>query len=241
MDYFCSEAKEVFKGFLVPYKSPCTVINPDTQIQSIRFSLLNFPEFYGQRDKLIELDGKSLRLGRVVLEHKNLQIEITAETAFSENRKLLNRVDGYAVTHTGLIQHCDGKIFSVNEAEHILRGLRALLSFARGSACGITLVKAINQNADELVIEWGVNHTAPWNRGVTAWLPTTDGGDSLSRLFPGFWEFYDASDWQDTVCTVIDWYINCSNSPFHIGVILTQAALEALANKIVGKRVRGTV
>ena len=225
-----------FKGFLVPYKSPCRVINPDTQIQAIRFSMLNFLGFCGRRDKL--LDGEFLRLGRAVLEHKNLWIEITEEPAFSENRKLLNLADGYAVTHTGLIQHCDGKIFSVKEAEHILRGLRALFSFVRGLACGITLVKAINQNEDELVMEWGVNHTAPWNRGVTAWLPTTDGGDSLSQLFPGFWDLYKNSDWRDTICTVIDWYINCNSSPFHVGVILAQTALESLAYKIVGEKKR---
>ena len=86
--------------------------------------------------------------GVAILEHENLRIEIMEDTMFSENRKLLNKDDGYFVTHAGVIQYCDGNPLSVAEAEHIIRGLRALLSFARGSACGITLVKAINQNDD---------------------------------------------------------------------------------------------
>ena len=233
-DFFYSRVKKSFKGFLIPYKMPCTVFSPNTKIRSVSFSVLNFPEFSGQKDKWI--DGKSSRLGVAILEHENLRIEIMEDTMFSENRKLLNKDDGYFVTHAGVIQYCDGNPLSVAEAEHIIRGLRALLSFARGSACGITLVKAINQNDDEIVIEWGINHTEPWNRGGTAWLPVRDGGDSLSQLFPGFWDLYNNSDWRDTVSTVIDWYINCNSSPFHIGVILAQAALESLAYKIVGEK-----
>ena len=198
-------SKESFKGFLVPYKSPCTVINPDTQIQSIRFSVLNFREFYGDKDKWIEPDGKSRRLGVAILKHENLRIEITENRTFSENRKLLNRDDGYAVTHTGFIQHCDGGTFSVTEAEHLLRGLRALFSFSRGSACGLTLVKAINQNDREMVLEWGTNHTETWSQGGTAWLPGSDGGDSLSQLFPGFWSLYNSPDWSDGYLRL--WYL----------------------------------
>ena len=168
-----------------------------------------------------------------------IQIRATSEgfQTASENEKLLNQDDGYAVTHTGIIQRCDGEIFCVKEAEHILRGLRAFLSFARGSACGLTLVKAIDQYDREMVLEWGTTHTESWSQGRTSWswLPTTDGGDSLSQLFSGFWRLYDNSDWRDTISNVIDWYLNSNNSPVHVGIILAQAALESMCYKIVKK------
>ena len=166
-----------------------------------------------------------------------IQIRATSEgfQTASENEKLLNQDDGYAVTHTGIIQRCDGEIFCVKEAEHILRGLRAFLSFARGSACGLTLVKAIDQYDREMVLEWGTTHTESWSQGRTSWswLPTTDGGDSLSQLFSGFWRLYDNSDWRDTISNVIDWYLNSNNS---VGIILAQA-VHPCGYKIVKKNI----
>ena len=233
-------SKDTFKGSLIPHKTPCTVIQTDVWIRSVSFSVLNFQKLYGQKDKWINLNGESShRLGFVEMNHGGWRIEITEDPTFSENEKLLNQDDGYAVTHTGVIQRCDCETFCVEEAEHILRGLRAFLSFARGSACGLTLVKAVDQEDREMVLEWGTTHTESWTQGRTSWswLPTIDGGDSLSQLFSGFWRLYDALDWRDTVCTVIDWYLNSNNGPFHVGIILAQAALESVCYKIVGNTI----
>ena len=135
-------SKDTFKGSLVPHKTPCTVIQTDAWIRSVSFSVLNFQKLYGQKNKWINLNN-----------HGSWRIEITEDPTFSENERLLNQNDGYAVTHTGVIQRCDCETFCVEEAEHILRGLRAFLSFARGSACGLTLVKAVDQDDREMVLE----------------------------------------------------------------------------------------
>ena len=228
---FFGSSKDTFKGSLVPHKTPCTVIQTEIQtdawIRSVSFSVLNFnAEFH--------------LLGVAEMKHGGWQIKITEDPTFYENEKLLNQDDGYAVTHTGIIQRCDGETFCVKEAEHVLRGLRAFLSFARGSACGLTLVKAVDQDDREMVLEWGTTHTESWSQGRIAWswLPTRDGGDNLSQLFSGFWRLYDDSDWRDTICTVIDWYLNSNNSPLHVGIILAQAALESICYKIVGNIIK---
>ncbi len=231
-------SKDTFKGSLVPHKQPCTVIQTDVWVRSVSFSVLNFQKLYGRKDKWINLNGEySHRLGFVEMNHGGWRIEIVEDPTFSENEELLNQYDGYAVTHTGIIQRCDGKIFCVKEAEHILRGLRAFLSFARGSACGLTLVKVVDQDDREMVLEWGTTHTESWSQGRTSWswLPTINGGDSLSQLFSGFWRLYDNSDWRDTISNVIDWYLNSNNGPIHVGIILAQAALESMCYKIVKK------
>ena len=219
------------KGFLVPYKSPCIVIQSNIKIRSISFSALNIPKFYGQKDRWTDIGGTCHRLGVAEMKHGGLWIEITEDPSLSRKNQ---QYGGYAVTHTGCIQRCDGGVFCVKEAEHILRGLRALLSFARGSACGLTLVKAVSQDGAEMILEWGTTYTKAWTGGDDTWLPTRDGGDSLSRLLPGFWNLYNDPDWKDTLLTVIDWYINSKDGPFHVGVILIQAALESLCHKISG-------
>ena len=166
----------------------------------------------------------------------NWRFAIEALPGLSEHLKILRRDNGYAVTHTGIIQRCDGETFCVKEVEHILRGLRAFLSFARGSACGLTLVKAVNQDGREMILEWGTTHTEPSSNGGSAWLPMRDGGDSLSQLFPGFWKLCNDSDWKETLFTAIDWYLNSKSGPFHVGIILIQAALESLCHQIAGPK-----
>ena len=234
---FNRNSRDTFKGFLVPYINPCTVAQSDTRIKSVSFSVLNFEQFYGSYDKKIEVAGEYVRkLGATEMKDDDWQIDIAETLNSSENRRILRRYGGYFITHTGLIKRSKGKPFTVNEAENVLNGLRALLSFSSGSACGLTLVKATDLNDRELILKWGATYTKPWNHGVKAWLPITDGGDSLSLLFPGFWRLYDDLNWNDTIRMVIDWYLNSNNNASHVGIVLSQAALESLFYKIIGSR-----
>ena len=235
-DVVFKKSKNSFRGFLVPAVSPCTVAQPDTRIQSMSFSMLNFREFYGSHDKKTKVNEKSLRrLGATKMEHHPWRIDITETPNFHENRKILEQEDGYAVSHTGLINRSDRETFLVSEAKNVLSGLRVFLSFVSGSACGLTLVKAIDEYDRELTLEWGTAHVEPWSQGTKGCLPAIGGGDSISQLFPGFWCFYNDPDWKKTLCTVIDWYFNSNNSFAHIGIILAQAALESLSYKIIRK------
>ncbi len=190
-DVVFSKSKDSFRGFLMPSVSPYTVAQPDTRIQSVSFSLLNFREFYGSHDKKTKVNEKSLRrLGATKMEHDPWRIDITETPNFHENRKILEQEDGYAVSHTGLINRSDRETFLVSEAKNILSGLRVFLSFVSGSACGLTLVKAIDEYDRELTLEWGTAHVEPWSQGTKGCLPAIGGGDSISQLFPGFWCFY---------------------------------------------------
>ena len=230
-------ANRTAKGALCIFKSPFTVIKSDVEITSVSFSVLNFPQFYGQRDKWVD----SRRLGATDLVHENLRIRLTEDASLSENAKLLDQIGGYVVTHTGLIEHCDSKIISVKEVEDILRGLRAFLSFARGAGCGLTLVKAAYPDGRETVLEWGTTHTDPWRGVYDTWLPTKiDGGDNFSQAFSGFWALRNDPNWMDTLSRTIDWYLNSKSGPFHVGIILVQAALESLCSKIVGPKKKGS-
>ena len=234
---FPSSANGTFKGSLGLYKSPFTRIQHDARISSVRFSVLNFPTFYGQRDKWVN----SKRLGATELAHENLRIRITEDARLSDNAKLLNQIDGYAATHTGIIELCDNETFSVAEAEHILRGLRAFLSFCRSAGCGLTLVKAAYPDGRKTVLEWGTTHTDPWRCGRDTWLPTiVDGGDNLSQAFSGFWALCSDPNWMDTLFRTIDWYLNSKSGPFHVGITLVQAALESLCHKIAGPKRKGS-
>lgn len=236
---FPVSTNRIFKGTLGLYKSPCIVMKSDAEVKSVSFCVLNFPKFYGQKDKWVDRGNVSLRLGTTELNFGDWRIAITEDPSLSENRKLLAQTRGYAVTHTGLLELCGSETFSVQKAECVLRALRAFLSFARGSGCGLTLVKAIDPDGGKTIMEWGTQHVETWKSGEDTWLPETDGGDVLSQLFPEFWKLCVDPVWDKTLFAVIDWYLNSNNSPFHVGIILVQAALESLCHKIAGPKKGG--
>ena len=224
-----------FSGYLNPVESPCTVLNANTNIQSVSFGILNFPPFYERNDKWIDVDGTSRRLGCIEMQFDGYRMQITENEDFAENRKLLGQQNGFSVTHTGQIHHVNGGSFSAELVGNILRTVRAFLSFSRGAACGLTLVRATLPNGEERLLQWGTTHTEPWLCGCPSWLPRIEGGDILGRLFPKFYDLCRDSNWKSTSSTVIDWYLNANVSPFHVGIILAQAALESLSFTILGQ------
>ena len=233
--FFNGSSRHTFEGTLVLYKSPCFVVPLDTQIRSVKFSLLNFKEFYSGKDKWADVDGSNVRLGNMISQCDGWKIEIAATTSFQKNLKILKKDGGYAVTHTGIFNRINNKEFSVEEAEYFLRGMRAFFSFSRGVGCGLTTVRGCDQNGNEMPIVWGTQHTEPWANGRHSWLTETDGGDSLSEVFQGFWRLFIDKEWNETILKTIDWYTSCSTSPVHVGIVLIQAALESLSHKINGK------
>ena len=225
--------------FLVLYMNPCTVAQSNTLIKSVSFGILNFKSFHGSRDKQTEVNGNHRQLGATEMEYDPWRIDITETPTFSENRKILEQEDGYSISHTGSIKHSDGENILCKRSRKISCADCELFSrLLVVSACGLALVKAIDEDDRELVVEWGVSHIEPWSQRTTrSWLPETDGGDSLSQLFPGFLAFFIRTrTGGNTVCTVIDLYFNSNNSPAHVGIILAQAALESLSYKILREK-----
>ena len=224
---------DYFRGYLILFKSPCMVIDPEINITSVEFSVLNFQQFYGKNDRWITSNGNSVRLGLSEIVCDDFQVEIAEDIGLSENRKFLSQNDGLVVTHSGRLERRDGRTFSAKDAGDLLRYMRAFLSFCRGAACGLTLVKANYPDGRNTVMEWGTSHTEAWICGSETWLPTTTAGDIISQLFPGFWKLRRDPDWADGVFANVDWYLNCNSGPFHVGIVLAQAALESLSHKVL--------
>ena len=233
-----SVSEHGFKGSLYPVQSPCTVAQPDTQLRSVQFSVLNFKTFYGTQDRHINIDGMYRRLGFAKMEADRWRIDITENPSLIEDRKILEKDSGYTITHNGSINCLNSEMFSVRKAVILLNGLRTFLSFACGAACGLTLVKEIDGSDEKRSILWGTSYVEPWNEKRHSWLTLIDGGDSLSTAFPGFWELFAEKEWNNVIRWAIDWYLNSNNGAIHVGIVLAQAALESLSYRINQKMVK---
>lgn len=62
------------------------------------------------------------------------------------------------------------------------------------------------------------------------------GGDILSELFPEFFTLFESrNEWKETITRAVDWYVQSNESATHVGIILTQVALERLAYQVLGR------
>ena len=201
------------EGALFPLIQPCEVINTREPLFSVEFSILNFPEFFGQHDQWSE----DRRLGVAKLQAGPWITIITAAPNLDESQKTLRAAGGYAVTHTGLITRSDGGLFSVEDVEKLLSGLRAFLSLARGASCGIANVEGKDHHGERCWVRWGSQYIAPWE-STRSCLTRVDRGDVLTDVFLGFWQLFTKDEaWQESILRSIDWYLHSNESAMHVG------------------------
>ena len=226
------------QGAFSPVQEPCTILDQGKSLQSVQFSIFNFPDFFGKHDQYIKTDRTKQRCGNARLEATPWLINITATANLSDNLNTLRAEGGYALTHTGVIERLDGGTFSVADVEKLLSGLRLFLAFARGSFCGLTHIEGKGLSGEQCWVQWGSYTTTPW-RYVNSWAESLTRGDILSEAFPGFWRLLEqqAGVMNKPINLALYWYL-CSNegNVLEPGIILTHAALERLAYEVVGRR-----
>ena len=239
-----SRMAEKIEGAFSPVQQPCTILDKGRPLQSVQFSILNFPEFIGKENQYIEVNGKMQLCGIARLEAGPWLITITATSNLSENLNTLGKDSGYALTHTGVIERSDGGTFSVEDVENLLSGLRLFLSFVRGASCGLTCIEGRDHKGERSWVKWGSTYTMPWRYVNSCADDIRTRWQILSEAFPGFWGLFgqQAVVLNQPINLALYWYL-CANesNTLEPGIILTQAALERLAHEIAGKKVKADV
>ena len=222
------------RGSLIPARQPVNVLDKRVPLKSLHFSILNFPELYGNQMKWRSIDGgASIAIPHTRIEASDWCVEITGVQNISDVVKTLKRQGGYGVTYNGAITRSDQADFTVEEVEVLLTALRTFLSFARGTSCSLALVEGKDQYGQQSWIRWGAHHVAPWN-GQRSWFRCHSGDDILSELFPRLWRLFENGDeWKQTILRTVDWYLLSNESATHTGIILSQAALERFSHRIL--------
>ena len=194
-----------------------TAIETGHKLQSVRFNVVNFPDFNCR----LRADDET---GMVRLQASPWCIKFKAVPELSEVKKTLNEESGYGITHEGSIQRVDGELFSVEEAQKLLFGLHLFLSFARGASCGVTLISGSDKNDEKAWEQWGTYPTHPW-LSLSSWFDESLNGETLSGVFPGFWcQLEQSPDAEySPVRKVLYWYLRSNESnALEAGIGLTQ-------------------
>ena len=222
-------------GSLTAARLPADVLDKKVPLKSVQFGILNLPRFYGSQDRWTEVETGSARASHVKLEASGWCVEITGVVGMDEVLKELNRDRGYGFTYDGVITRMDGATFSVEEVDSFLEALRMFLSFVRGNYCSLALVEGEDELGERTWVRWGAHHVESWKTG-RAWIRRNSGGDTMAELFPKFVSLFESGDQpRKILARAIDWYLQSNESAPHVGLILTEAALELLSYHVLGR------
>ena len=214
---------------LIPVSQPVNVIDNGSPLKEVSFAILNFPQFYGQQDKMInDAEQWVRRIPYEKLELPDWSVSISGVSDIGEAAKTLKRSRGYGITYNGSVIRSNGTPFRAEDVEPLLEALRVFLSIARGAACSLAFVKGQNEKNQEAWVRWGAHHSEPWLDYHTAFPQVHS--DILPDLFPEFWIlFMDQKNKKGSTLRALDWYLQSNVSAPYIGTILTFAALEAFS------------
>ena len=228
------------RNILIPKSEPVTVRDDHAMLAMCKFSLINFPSIWGNKD-ICRYPDTSNSASNIVCQRFQLEanpwfIEITAIESLMAVHHQLTRRGGSAITHYGSVTRVDKSEFSQNDLISLLETLHLFLSFARGSYCGLTLLSGHNSNVDIVWEQWGTYKVEPWRRELLTWMDESS-SHSLSSVFEGLRKLLNDPTQSDTISQVIYWYLRSNESiEPEVGIVLNQAALERLSFYRVGPR-----
>ncbi|YAF97999.1 MAG: hypothetical protein AB3A66_10260 [Nodularia sp. CChRGM 3473] len=221
-------SNEINKNYIGFVKDAIIVSdNPTNENRdNVLFNLVNFCYYYGLN--ISSEDSKKSWDGRAILEANKWRVIIDRVHDFNELEKQLSSLGGYAITSIGKIERIDKSPFSVEETEEILDTLHYFFSFVKGAWSSPILPIGFDAGGNKLWEKWEAPNVDSW-RSTRSWF--NGDGQSLSNLFPGFWDLWQDSNLQDTIKLAIHWYVESSKIIASIegSIALQQIALEMLS------------
>ena len=233
--------RDGIKGAMAPDTLPELVADSNTALQSVRFDVFNFSAFYGSADRYVQDDKAYRRVGVSLIEADPWLAEITAKPRLDEIMENLEATRRIAATHTVCIKRMDDAVFRVGDVSGVVNALRTFLSFARGAGCGLGAVEGRAPDGKGVWVRWGMEQVMPW-RDDRSWLLKSRGGDVLAELFPRWLRLFKHTKMNVAIRHAVDWYIHSNSAAAaHVGIIVTQAALEVLSSQAPASRAANAI
>lgn len=205
------------------------IVQTNPQCDRVIFHVPNFTHFLGTIVRNTE--ANHAWRGRLYLEYTDWIINIDEISSGKEVANSIRNEGGFAITHVGVIQRKDGNLFSYQDIQPILFGLRYFLSFARGLWCGPILPVGMSTDSSAWQI-WNTSHLSPWKM-VESWFPYHEINQihEVNKAFQGILSKLADPLWADPIKIAIHWFVeaNLTNGGVEGAIVLTQTALELLS------------
>lgn len=129
---------------------PRTIPEKPIECSEAKFHLVNFIKYPGS----VIVDS-SIRTGRLILDCNNFEIKIDRNNNADKLYKTLEKVGGYAITHTGSLKHKSGTL-EFEDVRSQLDALTYFFAFLSGRWCGPVLSVGLSSDGIEIWRVWDV-------------------------------------------------------------------------------------
>ncbi|TCW33238.1 hypothetical protein EDC21_12321 [Thermohydrogenium kirishiense] len=179
----------------------------EKEIEKLYFYIINFDDYIG---KCVRYNN-NYYLGRINLNYDIWKITIDKDPYHKEIYTKLKRFGMYEITHLGVIERNDKKLFKPKDVDFLLNTLFWLLSFACGRYVGLDVQYGFKNGCCvwKRIIDYKVSN---WSNNVT-WFSKHHVG-ILEDIFPLFLDKLNNYFWKDILTMAIDLYIHSIESDF---------------------------
>jgi len=196
--------------------------------ESLRFCLVNFPNYNGSAVQYEHEGQKGLMRGRLETISDGGCCQLDKIPEVEELVKEAERDAGFVTSHVGLWRPTAG-VMTAEEAASIAKMLHFWFGMLRGAWAGPLFTQGLNADSEVVWQEfasWRLRESRP----VTTWLPQLKGLD-LSSAFRGYVQRWNDPVWQDPLITAIHWFVeaNSTSTANESRIVLAQVALELLS------------
>jgi hypothetical protein len=195
--------------------------------ESVRFCLVNFPDYIGEAVRLETMAGDGVVRGRIRVTCDRGECRVDEIHEAKDVVKLAKREGGFVISHVGEWLPSSGRLTS-SEADSVLEMLRIWFGFVGVSWSGPVFPEGVTDGK----AVW--RKFGPWRLGdgksVSTWMPQRTPLD-LSDGFEGFARRWNDPTWQAPLRTAVSWLVeaNAPGRAIESRVVLSQVALELLA------------
>lgn len=198
----------------------------EDSFQSLRFSLVNFPNYVGG---FVQRETGGAGRDRLEMNIAGGRLQVDAIHEARQVAKLAKYEGGAVITHVGVWTPSSSKL-SPTEAESLLTMLHHWFALLSGSRSGPLFPEGVGDSGE---ITW--KQYGPWSvdRGPSSlnWFPSRNAVD-LTDALGRFLDLWQQETWRDPLKYAISWYSegNVANRANESRIIIAQVALELLSS-----------
>jgi len=201
----------------------CTAANVD----HVRFSLVNFPEYFGNVVRY-EVDRTWGRFsGRLGISSPDFVCTVDGIPEIRELHRAANRDAGFVISHVGEIRPLHGRL-DTKGIDDLLDVLHLFFGFLCGTWSGPVFPEGFtgNERTWKQFAAWKLYETG----AVPTWLPQANPLE-LNGLFSGFLEKCSDPSWRSTLRKALGWLVQANSSlvAHETKIVMAQITLELLA------------
>lgn len=208
------------------YNQSLTLLNQDTRVKKIKFTLVNGFSNFGD---YIKINNFSYA-GRFQFIYKNFIITIDKVENYSDVFQSLKEVGGSAITHSCLIEDKSGELFKLEDVEHLVQSVEWLFTLISGNEVLTLSIHGFNRDGNLCLEKIMPPAIKKIKNSYYTWYENLLNYESLGQLFLNLIKKKENKLWNKALRVTLSLYVDTKTTMLlENKIVAIQEALEILA------------